>query len=151
MNGEVPPRVGNRQRGYLQGVYPTADESWVALSVRDEADLVQLIDAMGKPELLGDERLSDHDAFDEVVSEWTASRPAAELVDVLSDRHVPAERLMTPDRMYDVEQLEVRGFYEVLEHPISGRLRFPGWPFRMTPGPLHHHRWAAPTLGQDND
>ncbi|WP_319448033.1 MULTISPECIES: CoA transferase [unclassified Mycobacterium] len=151
MNGEVPPRVGNRHRGYLQGVYPTADQAWVALSVRDDADWAQLVDAIADPELLGTPPPSSREAFDGVVSAWTGTRSAAELVDALSVRHVPVERLMTPDRMYDVEQLEARGYYEVLEHPLSGRLRFPGWPFRMTPGPPHHHRWAAPTLGRDND
>ena len=34
MNGVVQPREGNRRRGCLQGVYPTAeDDEWVALSV----------------------------------------------------------------------------------------------------------------------
>jgi crotonobetainyl-CoA:carnitine CoA-transferase CaiB-like acyl-CoA transferase len=86
-----------------------------------------------------------------MVAGWTRTRSAADVVDALVARHVPAERVMTPDRMYDVEQLDARGYYEVLEHPLSGPLRFPGWPFRMTPGPPHHHRWAAPTLGRDND
>jgi crotonobetainyl-CoA:carnitine CoA-transferase CaiB-like acyl-CoA transferase len=36
-------------------------------------------------------------------------------------------------------------------HPITGRHRFPGWPFRISPGPLHHHRTPSPKLGQHND
>ncbi len=36
-------------------------------------------------------------------------------------------------------------------HPITGSHRYPGWPFRITPGPAHHHRTAPPTLGQHND
>jgi crotonobetainyl-CoA:carnitine CoA-transferase CaiB-like acyl-CoA transferase len=151
MNGEVPPRTGNRHRGYLQGVYPTADDAWVALSVRDDADWAQLVHAMARPELAAGQALSSHDAFDELVAGWTRTLRAADVVDALAARHVPVERVMTPDRMYDVEQLEVRGYYEALEHPLSGPLRFPGWPFRMTPGPHRHHRWAAPTLGRDND
>ncbi|MGV0601372.1 CoA transferase, partial [Mycolicibacterium pulveris] len=55
------------------------------------------------------------------------------------------------DRMYDVDQLDARGFYEDLDHRIAGRQRFPGWPFRITPGPSHHHRSPSPTLGQHND
>jgi len=40
MNGVVTPRDGNRQRGYLQGVYPTAvDGAWVAISVCDDVGL----------------------------------------------------------------------------------------------------------------
>jgi len=51
----------------------------------------------------------------------------------------------------EVDQLDARGFYEDLEHPLSGRQRFPGWPFRITPGPVRHHRAPSPTLGQHND
>jgi len=64
---------------------------------------------------------------------------------------VPAERLLTGDRMYDVDQLEIRGFYTELAHPLSGRQRYPGWPFRITPGPLRHHLTPPPTLGQHNE
>ena len=53
--------------------------------------------------------------------------------------------------MYDVTQLDVRGYYNELEHPVTGRHRYPGWPFRITPGPTRHHRSAPPTLGQHND
>lgn len=50
MNGVVRPREGNRFRGYLQGVYPAAaEDSWVALSVRNDADWAQLLQAMGAP------------------------------------------------------------------------------------------------------
>ena len=53
MNGIVRPREGNRRRGYCQGVYPTdTDDAWVALSVRDDTDWSQLVDAMGRPESL---------------------------------------------------------------------------------------------------
>lgn len=45
----------------------------------------------------------------------------------------------------------VRGCYEDFEHAITGRHRYPGWPFRITPGPARHHRFAPPTLGQHND
>ena len=158
MNGRVQPREGNRQRGYAQGVYPTrTDGEWVALCVRTDADWSALVDVMGRPELERASRFAsargreaEHDAFDELVADWTRTRSANEIVAELRARHVPAERLLTPDRMYDEAQLVARGFYEELEHPITGRHRYPGWPLRVTPGPTRHHRWAAPTLGQHN-
>ena len=58
---------------------------------------------------------------------------------------------MTADRMYDIAQLDARGYYEEFEHPVTGVHRYPGWPFTMTPGPRRHHRFAPPTLGQHND
>ena len=95
-------------------------------------------------------RRENHDEFDEILANWTCTRPADELVATLHEHGVPAERLLGADRMYDVEQLDARGFYQNLNHSITGRHRFPGWPFRFSPGPAHQHRTAAPTLGQHN-
>ena len=155
----VREREGNRHRAYAQGVYPTSDEDeWVAVSVRDDADWAAVTELIGRPELKDDPlfasqqaRLDNHDALDEVLTGWTATRGPDDAADALRGRSVPAERLLTADRMYDVDQLEARGFYEELEHPLSGRQRYPGWPFRISPGPAHHHRTASPTLGQHND
>jgi crotonobetainyl-CoA:carnitine CoA-transferase CaiB-like acyl-CoA transferase len=149
MNAVVRPREGNRSRGYLQGVYPAvADDEWVALCVRDDADLAQLVEAMGRPDLLGGNLA--HDEFDAVVADWTRTQTATEILNVLSGRHVPAEQVLTPEQMYDIPQLDVRGYYQELEHPVTGPHRYPGWPFTMTPGPSGHHRFAPPTLGQHN-
>ena len=150
MNAGVQPREGNRSRGYLQGVYPTtADDAWVALCVRDDADWAQLVEAMGRPDLL--ERILAHDEFDTVVANWTRAQTAAHVIDALGARHIPGEQVLTPDRMYDIPQLDARGYYEEVEHPVTGPHRYPGWPFRLTPGPNRHHRFAAPTLGQHNE
>ncbi|PJE23572.1 MAG: acyl-CoA hydratase [Mycobacterium sp.] len=133
MNGVVRPRSGNRMSGYLQGVYPTVDEDvWVALSLPDEGTL-------------------DHDMFDELVAGWTRTQSAAAVVEGLRAQGIPAEQLATGDRMYDFAQLDARRFYEEFTHPVTGPRRYPGWPFRITPGPAHHHRTGAPTLGRHND
>ena len=133
MNGAVPPREGNRRRGYLQGVYPTsAEDCWVALSVVDQG-------------------LVDHDVFDELVAGWTRTQPPAVIVESLRAQNIPAEQLVAPDQMYEIAQLNARGFYQEFDHPVTGSHRYPGWPFRITPGPVRHHRSAPPTLGQHND
>ncbi|OBG61012.1 MULTISPECIES: CaiB/BaiF CoA-transferase family protein [unclassified Mycobacterium] len=158
LTGTVRPREGNRHREYAQGVYPTArTDEWIAISVRDDADWVALLAAIDRDELRDDPRFATaearrqhHDEFDEVLASWTSRRPAGELVATLVRQRVPAERLLAADEMYDVEQLDARGFYQDLAHPITGRQRFPGWPFQISPGPAHHHRTAAPTLGQHN-
>lgn len=149
MNAVVQPRQGNRSRGCTQGVYATAvGDEWVAISVRHDADWVGLVDVMGRPDLHRD---IAHDDFDRIVSEWTRTQTAQEIVNALSARHVPAEHVLRADRMYDIPQLDVRGYYEEVEHPLTGVHRYPGWPFTMTPGPSGHHRFTAPTLGQHND
>ena len=133
MNGVVRPREGNRRRGYLQGVYPTNEDGvWVALSVP------------------GDDAV-DHDVFDEMVAAWTGTQNPAAIVETLRAQNIPAELLVSADQMYDIPQLDARGFYEEFERPVTGVHRYPGWPFRITPGPARHHRTVAPTLGQHND
>jgi crotonobetainyl-CoA:carnitine CoA-transferase CaiB-like acyl-CoA transferase len=133
MNGVVPQREGNRRRGYLQGVYPTNEvEVWVALSVPDNG-------------------LVDHDLFDQMVTGWTQRQSCEAIVKTLRAQNIPAERVTTGEQMYGIPQLDTRGFYEEFERPFSGIHRYPGWPFRITPGPAQHHRIAAPTLGQHND
>jgi crotonobetainyl-CoA:carnitine CoA-transferase CaiB-like acyl-CoA transferase len=118
-------------------VYPTIEDGvWVALSVP------------------GDDAV-DHDVFDDLVAAWTRTQTATDIVETLRAQHVPAERVITADQMYDPDfigaQLDARGFYEEFEHPVTGTHRYPGWPFRITPGPARHHRTGAPTLGQHND
>lgn len=132
MNGVVRPRDGNRRRGYLQGVYPTRDDSWVALSLPDDGGV-------------------DHDVFDQMVAAWTRTQTPAVIVETLRTQGIPAEPVMTGDRMYEIPQLDARGYYEELVHPVTGSHRYPGWPLRITPGPARHHRTAPPTLGQHND
>ncbi|MGV0790712.1 CaiB/BaiF CoA transferase family protein [Mycolicibacterium sp. XJ1819] len=159
MTKRVREREGNRHRHRAQGVYRTqGDDDWIALSVRDDTDWATVTEVIGRPDLRDDPRfasakarLRHHDEFDEVIAEYAATRSAEEFADALLRRGVPAQRLMTGERMYDVDQLDARGFYEDLEHRIAGRQRFPGWPFRITPGPSRHHCSPSPTLGQHND
>ena len=128
MNGVVRPREGNRRRGWLQGVYPTAvDCAWVAISVCDDTDWTRLVGAMSRADLLDDPRFASahqrelaHDAFDEAVANWTRTMTPSALVDTLGAQHIPAERVLTADRMYDIAQLDARGFYQELEHPVTG-------------------------------
>jgi crotonobetainyl-CoA:carnitine CoA-transferase CaiB-like acyl-CoA transferase len=139
MNGVVQSREGNRQRGYLQGVYPTGEEGvWVALSVPDDGS-----------------RPIDHDVFDELVAGWTRTQQADSILEILRAQHIPAEQVITGEQMYDPDfigtQLDARGYYEEFEHPITGSHRYPGWPVRFTPGPAHQHRTVSPTLGQHNE
>ena len=133
MNGVVPQREGNRRRGYLQGVYPTSEDGvWVALSVP------------------GNEPV-DHDVFDEMVAAWTRTQTADAIVETLRAQDIPAERVITGEQMYDIPSSTRAGSTRNSTIPITGAHRYPGWPFRITPGPARHHRTAPPTLGQHND
>ena len=102
LNDVVPQREGNRQRGYLQGVYPTSEDGvWVALSVP------------------GDDAVN-HDVFDQMVAAWTRTQTADIITETLRAQNIPAERVITGEQMYDIPQLDARDFYEEFERPVSG-------------------------------
>ena len=64
---------------------------------------------------------------------------------------VPASVVLTVPAMLSEPQLVSRDYYQPLTHPLVGEVPYPGWPMSFSAGVPEHHRWVAPTLGQDND
>src|SRR6266568_196531 len=62
-NGTLPTRAGNRDRVAVpHGVYPTSEpDSWIALSVWDDAEWAHLVDALGAPDWARDAALATAD------------------------------------------------------------------------------------------
>ena len=110
MNANAQPREGNRSRGHVQGVYPTAvDDAWVALCVRDDADWARMVEAMRRSDLLPtrDSRRRNNGASPTmsstaVVADWTRTQTPSEIINTLNAQHVPAEQALTPESMYDI-------------------------------------------------
>jgi len=57
--------------------------------------------------------------------------------------------VQTPDEVAACPHLKETGFYTEVDHPVVGRLRFPGLPFRMSEAQWHIGR--APLLGEHNE
>ncbi|HVM67872.1 MAG TPA: CoA transferase [Acidimicrobiales bacterium] len=142
----------NRSRAAApQGVYRAADGEWVALSVGTDAEWVSLCDVLGRdpsayPTL--SERRAAHDRIDDWVSAWCAGRPQKDVLRALGPLAEPVVNAYDADKD---EQMIARGFWEPVEHPLVGELRYPGWPMRLVPGPDRWYRAPAPLLGQHND
>ncbi len=142
----------NRSRTVApQGTYRCADGEWVALSVGTDEEWAALCDALGRdpgtyPTLAA--RQHGHDVIDGWLAEWCASRPQKEALRTIG---VVAEPVVNAYDADKDEQMNARGFWEPLQHPLVGELRYPGWPMRLTPGPERWYRTPAPLLGQHND
>ncbi len=82
---------------------------------------------------------------------WCAARAAGEAEALLLAAGVPAAQCINPHFLSPNPQLEARGFFTELEHPVMGRLRHPELPigFASPARPLLHT--PAPTLGQHNE
>jgi crotonobetainyl-CoA:carnitine CoA-transferase CaiB-like acyl-CoA transferase len=134
-----------------QGTYRTGDGEWVAVSVTTDAEWAELCAVLGRdpsahPTLAA--RREDHDTIDAWLDAWCGGRPQKEALGALGALAEPVVNAYDADKD---EQMNARGFWEPVDHPLVGELRYPGWPMRLTPGPARWYRTAAPLLGQHND
>jgi len=113
-DAEVGGVVRHRAGGTLPGVapadaYPTADGSEVLIAGNADAVFRRLCQAMARPEPAEDERFRDHTArganggdLDALVADWTRTLQSADLLELLVEHGVPAERVYTaPDMLRD--------------------------------------------------
>jgi crotonobetainyl-CoA:carnitine CoA-transferase CaiB-like acyl-CoA transferase len=159
-NGRLLVRAGNRGPvAAPQGLYPCAgDDAYVAVAVASDAQWRALRAALGDPAWARDPALASaagrrahHDAIDGRLAAWTASRGRDEAAARLSEAGVPAEPVVNAHRLMPHPQLEHRGFFQTLVHPVTGATRYPGFPMGFSALGSALHRSPPPTLGQHND
>jgi crotonobetainyl-CoA:carnitine CoA-transferase CaiB-like acyl-CoA transferase len=136
--GSVLKRCGNRGHpGVRQDIYRCAgDDSWIAVTVRTDAEWDALVTLMGGP------------ADDP--GPWFATQDAAAVVERLVAAGIPAAVVISPSVVNENPQLVHRGFLEPLTHPSTGPGLYPCPPFAR---PAFVDNWlhrAPPTLGQHN-
>ena len=159
-DGTVVERLGNRSAAHApQGVYDSATpERPVALTVRDEDDWLGLCRVLDRDDLAKDDDLRTvdgrrrrHDEIDAAILTWTSALAPDQIAGRLAAAGVPAAALVNPREVGDVAQLVARGFFELVEHPVAGPVRLPGFPGRIGGRVEPFHRWAAPLLGADSE
>ncbi|QXV99943.1 MULTISPECIES: CaiB/BaiF CoA transferase family protein [Rhodococcus] len=159
--GVVAQRHGNADSVYApHGVYPSLSEDgtdrFVAIAVTDDAQWPRLVEAMGRFDLLSDQlldsaagRRSARATLDAAVSQWTSTRTAAQVENILQTAGVPAHRSASSRDFAEDEQLVHRGHLVAVPHPLHGEVTVEGPRYRLsrTPG---RPRTSAPMLGQHN-
>ena len=159
MNGEQPPRDGNRVPHVApNGVFRAEGEDrWLALSVEDDSAWARLAGVLGKPELASDPRFAtvvarkrNEDTLEEMVTAWTSARSTDEATRVLQAAGIPAFAAATNQSLAEDGHLARRGFFVDLEHPEVGVRRHIGVPWRMSASDARVRR-PAPCLGNDTD
>jgi crotonobetainyl-CoA:carnitine CoA-transferase CaiB-like acyl-CoA transferase len=114
-------------------------------------------DFYGREELL-DERFADSQqrlvngrALDEIIVDATKDRGMAEMFETASEKYrMLFGMVQTPEDLASCPQLEARGFYAEVDHPVVGRLKVPFGLLNMTESPSRY-RTPAPLLGQHNE
>lgn len=159
IGGRIPVQQGNHHpRMAPNDCYRCAGENdWVAISVADNAEWSALSAAIGRPDLVEDDRYctpaarSEHEAsLRAVIEGWTTLRSKHEAMQILQTAGVRAGAVLTGADMLNDPHLRARGYYQSVENVRAGRQTLRIAPYALSKTPPRINR-PAPTLGQDTE
>ncbi len=156
----VPIRTGNTvPRLAPFGIFPASDGN-VAICAPTDVMARAVFDALGRPELAGDERFATRDArvrnwaeLHELIGRWTSNRTVAAALAALESSGAPAAPVRTPaEAVRDPDRL-AQGDTAQLVHPMLGPvddLYGSGLPIRFSGAASGFDR-PPPGLGEHNE
>lgn len=131
-------------------------DRWCVIAVFSEEEWQALCNAMGKPDLICEEKFStlskrkaNREELDKLIGTWTASHQAERLVDLLQEKGVPSGVVQNAEDLAKDPHLAARRFFIQLEHPVLGSTTSDTSPIKFK-GETQFEWKAAPLLGEDN-
>jgi crotonobetainyl-CoA:carnitine CoA-transferase CaiB-like acyl-CoA transferase len=155
--GMVRQRTGGRLPGVVPtGSYPTGDGLEVVIGGNSNSVFRRLMQAIGRPDLSEDESLlttaargARESELNAAISEWTASRPLAEVLELLNAAGVPSGPVYDAPGIANDPHYLARGMIQAHEVVIEDEpelIRFPGV-VPVIPGQEGRIQWVGPELG----
>ena len=117
--GRATRRLGNRHQAMSpHGCYRCrGEDQWVTLAVRDDSDWDAFSRAMELPELADDPRFAlpldrhrNQDQLDEIITAWTYTHDAYEVMEVLQMHGIPAGPALNARQLLADSHFRQRGF-----------------------------------------
>lgn len=156
-NGEILGPLGYGDPDAApHGVYTTLGyRKWIAIAVFGEDEWGAFKKVMGNPHWAEgqkfstfSERKKNEAELDSLIEEWTRTRYADWLTEVLALNGVRAGIVNDARGAVEDEHLRERGFWVYLDHPVVGSSLYNRAPFCFSKTPVRMEK-AAPILGQD--
>lgn len=137
VTGEIPVPKGDQwgEGWLLQGTFPAAGtDCWLAVTIRDEADLAKLAGVTGGRD-------------EEALRRWLSVRNHLTAADELQAAGIAAAPVMANWELFADNHLNDRGAFVPVRHATAGTRRFPGhaWRFEKTPAAVYR---AAPMFAE---
>lgn len=112
---------------------------------------------MDMPEFVNHPRLQGLEIFnmegkgeiDAIFMNWCEDKTKREIMEKAQAEHIPCTQISTPKDVVDDPHFNYRGVFVEIEHPVTGRQKYPGAPFKSPETPWVIKR-PAPLLGQHN-
>ena len=113
------------------------------------------VEFLGLPELDDDRfrtpsaRLANAEELGRILDEYFIRQNKYEMFYGSHERRFIFGVIQSPEKVMDDPQFAHRGFFEYMDHPVMGTLKFPGAPFNMESTPWQAEG-PAPSVGQHN-
>lgn len=122
VGGVVRGPSGTRLEGIApSNIYRSGDGTWVVIAANQDSVFARLCQAMGRPELVSDDRFATHgargrnqDELDKIIGDWAAQRQPDDIIETLSAAGVIAGPINTVAEVVADPQLRARGM--IAEH-----------------------------------
>src|SRR5699024_4593013 len=155
--GEVSKRIGNSSlQTATRNAYETKDGKWIALSASTQSIAEKLFNAIGKPELITDERfitnkerLKNVKELDAILDEWIGQREMEDVVNIINDSGAVVGPMYDVSQIYEDPHYKERGSFVNIEDQELGNMRIPNVfaKFSRTPGEV---KSTGPDKGEHN-
>lgn len=150
LTGEVRERTGSVLPGVApSNLYPTSDGQYVLIAANQDTVFRRLASAMGRSELAESHEYATHiergarqEELDDLISVWSATLSADDLLAVLNEHGVPAGRVYTAPDMLADPHFAARGSIVGVNDPTLGEIPMQNVSPKLsdTPGRI---RWAG--------
>ena len=147
---------GVAQRPSLLALLPCRD-GYVGISPRQQDQWERFVELMGSPEWAADpkfatrtSRLAHWNDLEPLLTAWTSYLTKEEVYRKAQAGHVPSFPLNTAADLFTSPQFRAREFFIWADHPVAGKLPYPGVPMKLGSG-KRLELAPAPLLGQHPD
>lgn len=138
------------------GAYKCKDGYIIIATVGDE-HWHRFCRAIGRPEWASDpgyrtkrQRWEKKLILAEEIEKWTANYTVKEAGEILDRERVANSPILNIQQVVDDPHLNARGYFVEVEHPIIGKAKIPGIPFKFSETPGEVER-PSPLVGEHNE
>ena len=131
---------------------------YCVIAIYDNNEWERFKAAIGQPEWVNDERFADlngriqhQDELDRFIEEYTSRFTKYEIMEKLQKYDLVAAAVQQNEDIIETDaQLQFRGLFETINHPLLGERLVEGIPIKMSESSPYIHK-SAPLMGEDND
>lgn len=155
--GDPPARMGSKHPNLTPYQAFETRDGYAVVAVPSEHLWPDFCAALGREDLVDDERFADNSArvanraeldaiLEAELREWTTDQ----VVEVMDDHGVPASDVKDMAAVFRSDQVQARNMDRTVDHPTAGEVRMPGCPmfFSRTPAMIRSH---PPLLGEHTE